>query len=111
MYDTYVVCSLIWKYKNANIKFEANKADSEYQAYMNALLKGTVRFLDNSREIKDFKHGFEIAVNLEKDTILFLSELKQVIDDYYLDAIDNILNQERNHLKSLYAYIEKKENK
>jgi len=49
-------------------------------------------------------------VNLEKDTILFFSELKRVIDDYYLDAIDNILNQERNHLRSLYAYIEKRDN-
>lgn len=94
-------------YKNSNIVLKANKADREYQAYINSLLKGTIRFLNASREIKDFDHGLDIAVNLEKDTILFLSELKTIIDSNYYEAIDNILDQERSHLKSLYLYIEK----
>lgn len=95
------------KYKNTNITFETSKADSEYQAYIDSLLKGTIRFLKASREIKDFEHGFDIAVNLEKDTILFLSELRRIIEKNYYEAIDNILNQERSHLQSLYNYLDK----
>lgn len=99
--------ALYTKYKAMNIAFSAEGADEEYRSYMDALLKGTVRFLAESREIKDFNHGFEIAVNLEKDTILFLSELRRIIAPEYYEAIDGITEQERTHLKYLYRYLEK----
>jgi len=95
---------LYTKYKNMNIAFEESKADDEYKAYMDSLLKGTVRFLEASKEINDFEYGFDIAINLEKDTILLLTELRRIIDTSYHEAIDNITDQERNHLKALYNY-------
>lgn len=94
------------KYKNMNITFESSKVDQDYQAYIESLLKGTIRFLEASKEINDFEHGFDIAINLEKDTILFLTELRRIIDTSYHEAIDNITDQERNHLKALYTYKE-----
>ena len=99
--------ALYTKYKKANIAFNATGADEEYQSYIDALLAGTVRFLKESREIKDFDHGFTIAVNLEKDTILFLTELRRIIDPAYFEAIDGITEQERSHLKYLYSYLNK----
>lgn len=98
---------LYTEYKNKNIAFNATGTDDEYTSYMDALLAGTVRFLKDSSEFKDFDHGFEIAVNLEKDTILFLTELKRVIDPAYYDAMDAIADQERSHLKYLYEYKSK----
>jgi len=98
---------LYTKYKNLNITFEATNADEEYVSYMDALLAGTVKFLNASREIKNFDHGFDIAINLEKDTILFLSELKRIIEPSYHESIDTILDQERSHLKFLYNYLER----
>lgn len=95
---------LYTKYKNMNITFERNAVSEDYEAYMDSLLKGTVRFLEQSKEINSFEHGINIAINLEKDTILFLTELRRIIDKQYHEAIDNITDQERKHLKSLYDY-------
>lgn len=95
---------LYTEFKAKNIAFSATDADEEYKAYMDALLKGTIRFLEESREISDFEHGFNIAINLEKDTILFLTELRRIIDPAYYESIDNITEQERQHLKYLYSY-------
>lgn len=94
-------------YKNKNITFERNIVNEEYEAYMDAMLKGTVRFLEESKEIKSFEHGFEVAINLEKDTILFLTELRRIVTPEYYEAIDNVTDQERNHLKALYEYKSK----
>lgn len=96
--------ALYTSYKHKNITFNQNEANEEYRSYMDALLKGTVQFLEESRVIKDFDHGFGIAVSLEKDTILFLSELRRIIDSAYYEAIDKIINEERKHLEILYAY-------
>lgn len=98
---------LYTKYKSMNIAFNASGADESYRSYMEALLKGTVRFLEASQEIKDFDHGFNIAIDLEKDTILFLTELRRIIDPIYYETIDGITEQERSHLKYLYASLEK----
>jgi len=78
------------KYKNMNITFERNIVNNEYEAYMDSLLKGTVRFLEQSKEINSFEHGINIAINLEKDTKLFLTELRRIIDRQYHEVIDNI---------------------
>lgn len=92
------------KYKNRHISFETNQLTLEYKEYMDELLKGTIHFLKGNQEINDFKHGFEIAIQLEKDTILFLGEIKGIIDPTYYAAIDEVLSQERNHLKTLYKW-------
>lgn len=98
---------LYTSYKKKSISFSTSKVDNEYMDYIAALLKGTIQFLNNSQEIDSFDQGFDIAVNLEKDTILFLSELRRIIDSAYYDAIDNIMDQERAHLKALYEYNKK----
>ncbi len=94
-------------YKKMNIAFNATGTDNEYMAYMSALLKAAVRFLEESEEIKDFDQGFNIAINLEKDSILFLTELRRIIDPAYYEAIDQITDQERTHLQYLYNFIER----
>lgn len=95
---------LYTKYKDMHISFETNQLTLEYKDYMDALLKGTIRFLKGSQEINDVEHGFEIAIHLEKDTILFLGEIKGIIGPTYYEAIDEVLSQERNHLKALYKW-------
>lgn len=92
------------KYKNMNIPYERNLVNEEYTLYMDAMLKGTIKFLEESKDIKSFEHGFNVAINLEKDTILFLTEIKRLLDSQYHEAIDNITDQERDHLKALYEY-------
>lgn len=95
---------LYTQYKNAHISFESNQISQEYKEYMDSLLFGTIEFLKSSQKINDFEHGFSIAIQLEKDTILFLGEIKGIIEPSYYDAMDAVLNQERNHLKALYKW-------
>lgn len=71
---------------------------------MVVLLKQTIRFLHESSNISDFDTGFEIAVRLEKDTILFLNELRSIVDASFYEAIDHVISQEQSHLKALYQF-------
>lgn len=95
---------LYTKFKNEKIQFESSKVNPEYEAYMDSLLKGTITFLEESKNVSSLGDGLSIAINLEKDTILFLSELKEIIDPSYYDSIDNVMNQERKHLQAIYNY-------
>lgn len=92
---------LYTRYKNLHISFQSNELNVEYKEYMDALLKSTIGFLKGNPKINSFEQGYEIAIQLEKDTILFLGEIKGIIDPTYYTAIDEVLNQERNHLKAL----------
>jgi rubrerythrin len=96
--------ALYTSYKELHIAFESGGVTDEYKAYMDSLLKGTVKFLETSNEVKDFESGYNIAISLEKDTLLFLSELKQIIEKSYHEVIDNVMDQERGHLKALYDF-------
>lgn len=91
-------------YKKQHITFESGGITDEYMSYMDTLLKGTVKFLETNSEVKDFETGYHIAINLEKDTLLFLSELKTIIGKDYDEVIDNVMDQERAHLKALYDF-------
>lgn len=97
---------LYQKFKVDMINFSHEKVNDEYQEYMDALLSQTVRFLDQSREIKDFEKGFDVSVQLEKDTILFLNEIRSIVDANFYEVIDKVIVQEQSHLKALYKFKE-----
>lgn len=91
-------------YKENKINFANNEVSDEYQAYIEVLLKNTISFLKERKKIDDFESGFEMAILLEKETLLFLSEMKQVLTQECHPEIDLIMDQERSHLRYLLAY-------
>lgn len=95
---------LYTKFKKEIVSFNNEKVDDEYKGYMDALLEQTVKFLNESQEIDDFDKGFQVSIQLEKDTILFLNEIRGLVDANYFVAIDRIIAQEKSHLKALYEY-------
>lgn len=97
---------LYQKFKVDMINFSHEKVNDEYQEYMDALLSQTVRFLNQSRDIKDFEKGFDVSVQLEKDTILFLNEIRSIVDAGFYEVIDKVIVQEQSHLKALYKFKE-----
>jgi Uncharacterized conserved protein len=90
--------------KSKIINFNQEKVNQEYQEYMDVMLNQTIQFLHESSSVSDFEKGFEIAVRLEKDTILFLNELRSIVDANYYEAIDHVISQEQGHLKALYKF-------
>jgi rubrerythrin len=96
--------ALYISYKDQHIPFKSSGITEDYYAYMDVLLKGTVKFLEVSKDVKDFEAGYDIAINLEKDTLLFLGELKHIVEESYHEVINNVMDQERGHLKALYEF-------
>lgn len=95
--------------KASVISFEQTDLDPEYTAYLDATLKNAIRFMKvNSigETTIDFDYGYDLAVSLEKDAILFLIEIKSLMPQIHHATIDTLIEEERSHLKFLYKYME-----
>ena len=86
------------------MNFEHEDLSDDYEAYILSLLKQTIRFLNETRTQMNVDEGFRIAIQLEKDTILFLMELKSMIGQQFDADMEQIISEERGHLKLLYQY-------
>jgi rubrerythrin len=47
-----------------------------------------------------------LAIQAEKDSILFYKEMCEKNDGKTLDAVEKLIKQEKEHLKSLSKYIQ-----
>ena len=90
--------------KKEILNFEHEDLSDDYEAYILSLLKQTIRFLNETRTQMNVDEGFRIAIQLEKDTILFLMELKSMIGQQFNADMEQIISEERGHLKLLYQY-------
>lgn len=79
----------------------SEEVDEEYIAYIDALLKNSFYEDVDFDTMYSFKDGIKYAMNLERDTIIFLSEIKSFVNKSYIDEIELLKNEERNHLKIL----------
>lgn len=91
-------------FKKEILNFEHENVSDDYEAYMLSLLKQTIRFLNETRNQINIEEGFLLAIQLEKDTILFLMELKSMIGQQFNADMEQIISEERGHLKLLYQY-------
>ena len=90
--------------KKEILNFEHENVSDDYEAYILSLLKQTIRFLNETRNQINVEEGFLLAIQLEKDTILFLMELKSMIGQQFNADMEQIISEERGHLKLLYQY-------
>ena len=91
-------------FKKEILNFEHENVSDDYEAYMLSLLKQTIRFLNETKIQMNVDEGFLLAIQLEKDTILFLMELKSMIGQQFDADMEQIISEERGHLKLLYQY-------
>lgn len=89
-------------FKKEFINFEHNEVTEEYHEYMRVLLENSIRILNKIGDINDLLLSYDMAITLEKDTILMLIEFKNLIPETYHKDIDKLINEERAHLKFLY---------
>lgn len=75
----------------------AEPIDAEYAAYAGALLKSQVAFLD-APVPADFESGYKMALQLERDTIFFLTELAPILGKHHREELDFLIAEERRHL-------------
>ncbi len=80
--------------------------EGEYENYVNALFEEKKfptpdEAEKKARTAESTVEALDIAKTLEKDTILFLSEMKNFIPDDYTGYIDEIISEEQKHLLDL----------
>ncbi len=83
---------------------EVNALEEEYKSYVDILLKDTISFLKGSVEPQNTELAFETAVRLEKDTLLLLSELQQIVPPSAHKLIEQVQEEERKHLQWIIQY-------
>lgn len=96
--------TLLAEFEETNGSNEVEKVDEAYRAYIDVLLKGTIDFLNTNCEPKDRAEAFDISVRLEKDTLMFLGEVKKAIAEGAHTAIETIQAEEQKHLQMIYAF-------
>ena len=79
-----------------------NQLDEPYGAYLDILINQNFSFTEE--DLKDRETAFKIAVGLEKDTLLFISEVELLIDTNHKEVFEKIKAEERSHLRALVAY-------
>lgn len=89
-------------FKKEFVNFKHSEITDEYQEYISVLLESTIRFIEKHSDINDLLLSYDMAITLEKDTILMLNEFKNFIPKSRHEDIDKLMNEERTHLKWLY---------
>ena len=79
---------------------------TEYMGYMKALadeqvFKKDISALDVAKSVKSSKEAIELAIDFEKDSIIFLHEMLDMMDEDEKEAVKKLLNEERNHIRKL----------
>lgn len=83
---------------------ETETADAEYVAYAALLLKKHVPLISGQQTPQNFEEGFQLAVELEKQTIFFLHEVKELLLPEQRSEVDPLIAEERKHLQYLLDF-------
>ncbi len=84
----------------------------EYDHYLRSLVDSSV-FTDDqvaremARKVSNDAEAIQIAIGAEKDSILFYSEIKELVRRADLDVVSEIIQEERSHLRQLLDLKEK----
>jgi rubrerythrin len=80
----------------------------EYLTYMTVLASEYIftqkdKGAEIASKIGNDRQAVELGIGFEKDSILFYEGIKKVVADYEYKAIDQLIQQEQNHLQQLSA--------
>jgi len=84
----------------------AGEAAEEYEQYLKALVDSTV-FTDDkvarqmAQKAANPAEAIQLALGAEKDSILFYSEMRDLVPKQDRPIIDKIINEEKSHMRQL----------
>ena len=93
-------------FKNSEKNDSSQVYTDEYIAYMNALAGECVftqkdKGKDIAKKITSYKEAIELGIGFEKDSIIFYDGIKQFVPEYDKAVVDDLIRQERKHLRRL----------
>lgn len=79
----------------------------EYFEYMNALASEHIFTQKNkgeeiAKKIKGDVEAVDMGIGFEKDSIIFYDGMKRVVPEYDQKTVDELIAQEKSHLRKLY---------
>jgi len=83
-----------------------DEEEAEYGAYLKALIDSSV-FTDDkvARDLAEKAAGpaeaIQLALGAEKDSILFYTEMRELVPQRDREAIDNVIREEKKHIRQL----------
>ncbi|MFC2008707.1 ferritin family protein [Chloroflexota bacterium] len=82
------------------------ESEEEYATYLKALVDSSVFTSDQvAREMAQKASGpaeaLQLALGAEKDSILFYTEMRELVSQRERDAVDKIVREERKHVREL----------
>jgi rubrerythrin len=82
------------------------KFDGEYEGYLNALLESRAftspeDAAAQARATTDITSALDVAINMERDTLLFYIEMRNLVDNDKQKYIQDIIDEEKNHVYEL----------
>ncbi|MGD8627043.1 MAG: ferritin family protein [Anaerolineae bacterium] len=82
----------------------------QFQAYADALLRNELfdspgGALDRAGQAQDEREVLQAAIGFEKETLLFYYEIKDVVRDADREAIDRIVQEEKQHILRLSTML------
>ena len=83
-----------------------SESEEEYATYLQALVDSSVFTSDKvAREMAQKASGpaeaLQLAIGAEKDSILFYTEMRDLVSQRDRDAVDKIVREERKHVREL----------
>lgn len=83
--------------------YDREEVDEDYRGYMTALLDQVFEsLLDVETESYHLGSALKKAKHIEMETLVLLSEFKRWLPTVQHDRIDQLMDEERKHLKLLY---------
>ena len=84
--------------------------EEHVSAYFNYLVEYSVFPKDDSEEsleaLNDVEKALKLAIQAEKDSILFYREMCEYNEGETIEVVEKLIDQEKEHLRSLGKYIE-----
>lgn len=97
-------------YKNLSQQIDDNQSideefDDEYKAYIENLIDQIFN-LDSSKVGNDTIDIYRFAIGLEKDTILFIKEVKSILPNFKPELLRKVEAEERGHIKLIQQWYD-----
>jgi rubrerythrin len=101
------------------LREDSDEADYLYEedvsAYFNYLVEYSVFPKDDSEEsieaLNDVEKALKLAIQAEKDSILFYREMCEFNEGKTIEAVNKLIDEEKDHLRALGKYIKEYGNK
>ncbi|MDO5027157.1 MAG: ferritin family protein [Tissierellia bacterium] len=91
---------------NSNSNTSRQSYDNEYNDYLKSLVENSFSF-ELDENLSDVKSVYKFSIGLEKDTIIFIGEIRRLMPDFNPEIFDRVEKEERSHIKLINDWYNK----